>query len=96
MRDRERQPGGVDHRLRRHAAGPEHRDLVVGDGHGIAVIRLGEILDADQVRLAEMPPLPIFLSYRDDPGSALTRTVVDALLGFKALQPGASKKSMRS
>jgi DNA-binding transcriptional LysR family regulator len=49
---------------------------------------------------AEMPPLPIFLSYRDDPGSALTRTVVDALLGFKAIQQGASKvsskKSMRS
>ncbi|WP_374562827.1 LysR family transcriptional regulator [Ideonella sp.] len=49
---------------------------------------------------AEMPPLPIFLSYRDDPGSALTRTVVDALLGFKALHLGASKgsskKSMRS
>lgn len=42
-----------------------------------------------------MPPLPIFLSYRDDPGSALTRTVVDALLGFKAIQAGASKKSMR-
>ncbi|MGM9486442.1 LysR family transcriptional regulator [Ideonella sp. YS5] len=45
---------------------------------------------------AEMPPLPIFLSYRDDPGSALTRTVVDALLGFKAVQPVPSKKSMKS
>jgi DNA-binding transcriptional LysR family regulator len=43
-----------------------------------------------------MPPLPIFLSYRDDPGSALTRTVVDALLGFKAVQAGSSKKSMKS
>lgn len=49
---------------------------------------------------AELPPLPIFLSYRDDPGSALTRTVVDALLGFKAIHQGtakgSSKKSMRS
>jgi DNA-binding transcriptional LysR family regulator len=44
----------------------------------------------------EMPPLPIFLSYRDDPGSALTRTVVDALLGFKAVQPSSSRKSMKS
>jgi DNA-binding transcriptional LysR family regulator len=45
---------------------------------------------------AEMPPLPIFLSHRDDPGSGLTRTVVDALLNFKPLHGGASKKSMRS
>jgi DNA-binding transcriptional LysR family regulator len=45
---------------------------------------------------AGMPPLPIFLSYRDDPGSALTRTVVDALLGFKAVQASSSKKSMKS
>lgn len=44
----------------------------------------------------EMPPLPIFLSYRDDPGSALTRTVVDALLGFKAVQAASSRKSMKS
>jgi DNA-binding transcriptional LysR family regulator len=44
----------------------------------------------------EMPPLPIFLSYRDDPGSALTRTVVDALLGFKAVQASSSKKSLKS
>jgi DNA-binding transcriptional LysR family regulator len=42
-----------------------------------------------------LPPLPIYLSYRDDPGSTLIRTVVDALLGFQPAQAGASKKSMR-
>jgi DNA-binding transcriptional LysR family regulator len=77
-------------------------ELVEG-GLGVATLPLAVIR-----RLAErqplralpcevdLPPLPIFLSYRDDPGSGLTRTVVDALLNFKPLHSSASKKSMRS
>src|SRR4051794_11626590 len=47
MRDRERHLGGCDHRLRRHATGPEHRNFVGLYRHWIAVVGFGEIGDAD-------------------------------------------------
>ena len=43
---------GVHHNvLRGHAAGPEHRCFAGVDGHGIAVIRVSQIMDADGFRL---------------------------------------------
>src|SRR6188768_2492585 len=42
------------HRLRGDAAGPEHRQLVVAHRHGVAIVGLGDVLDADQLGLAEM------------------------------------------
>jgi DNA-binding transcriptional LysR family regulator len=76
---------------------------LVEGGLGVATLPLAVVhrlaeRQALRVLPAEtgMPPLPIFLSYRDDPGSALTRTVVDALLGFKAVQAPSSNKSMKS
>jgi DNA-binding transcriptional LysR family regulator len=77
-------------------------ELIEG-GFGVATLPVAVVKRlAERVPLralpceAALPPLPIFLSYRDDPGSALTRTVVDALLGHPAVQSGASKKSMKS
>ena len=77
-------------------------ELVEG-GFGVATLPVAVVKRlAERVPLralpceAALPPLPIFLSYRDDPGSALTRTVVDALLGHPAVQSGSSKKSMKS
>jgi DNA-binding transcriptional LysR family regulator len=76
---------------------------LVEGGLGVATLPLAvvrRLAERQSLRVlpteAGMPPLPIFLSYRDDPGSALTRTVVDALLGFKAVQSTSSKKSMKS
>jgi hypothetical protein len=43
-----------NHRLRRHTTGPEHRDLVILDLNGIAVIRLVDVLDADRLWQTEM------------------------------------------
>ena len=77
-------------------------ELIEG-GFGVATLPVAVVKRlAERVPLralpceAALPPLPIFLSYRDDPGSALTRTVVDALLGHPAVQSGSSKKSMKS
>lgn len=76
---------------------------LVEGGLGVATLPLAvvrRLAERQALRVlpaeAGMPPLPIFLSYRDDPGSALTRTVVDALLGFKAVQAASSRKSMKS
>src|ERR1700676_1846516 len=54
MRDRERQLRRGDHRLRGHAAGPENRNLVGFHRGRIAVVRFGEILDADRMGMAEV------------------------------------------
>ena len=40
--------------LRGHAAGPEHRCFAGVDGHGIAVIRVSQIMDADGFRLTDL------------------------------------------
>lgn len=46
---------GVHHNvLRGHAAGPEHRCFAGVDGHGIAVIRVSQIMDADGFRLTDL------------------------------------------
>jgi phenylalanine-4-hydroxylase len=45
---------GRDDRLRRHPAGPEHRNLVVIHRCRVAVVGLHDVLDADQLRLADV------------------------------------------
>src|SRR3954463_16668269 len=54
MRDAERRLGVEDDRLRRYAAGPEHRQLVGAHFGWIARPRLVEVHDADQLRLADV------------------------------------------
>src|ERR1700676_4406478 len=49
-----RQPRRSDYRLRCHAARPEYRDLIGGDRHRVAIVRLGDVTDADRVRKAEV------------------------------------------
>src|SRR4051812_28872686 len=43
-----------DHRLWRHAARPEHRDLVGLDRHRVTIVRFGDIGDADRSGKTEM------------------------------------------
>ena len=43
------------HRLWGDAAGPEHREQVVAHRHGVAIVGLGDVLDADQLGLAVSP-----------------------------------------
>ena len=52
MRDRERQFRRRDDGLRCDATGPEHRDLARLDRHGIAIIGLRDVADAEQGRRA--------------------------------------------
>ena len=47
-----------DHRLRRHPAGPEHRNLVVVDRHRVAPIGLGDVVDADHSGLPRCTGAP--------------------------------------
>ena len=54
MRDAEFRLHRRDHRLRRHPAGPEHRQLVVAHFDRVAVVGLHHVLDADQLGLADM------------------------------------------
>src|SRR5260370_42240162 len=54
MRNRKRQFCRRDHRLRRDAAGPEHRNFVGLDRPRIAIVGLREIGDPDRLRMAEM------------------------------------------
>src|SRR5205085_2487396 len=54
VRNRKRQLRRRDHRLRGHAAGPEHRNFIGLHRHRIAIVRFGEIGDADRLRMAEM------------------------------------------
>src|SRR5882757_6008543 len=54
MRDRERQLCRRNHCLRRDAARPEYGNLIVADGHSVAVIRFRNIGDADRMRVAEV------------------------------------------
>src|SRR5580704_11876563 len=42
------------HGLRCDAACPEHRNLVGFDRHGIAVVGLRNVFDADQMRMSDM------------------------------------------
>jgi DNA-binding transcriptional LysR family regulator len=75
---------------------------LVEGGFGIATLPLAAVERLSQ-RLPLKPlkcdatllPLPIHVSYRDDPGSAVTQGVMEAALDYvKATQPP-SKKSMR-
>ena len=54
MRDRERHLRGRDRRLRRHPAGPEHRQLVALDRNRVAVVGLRDIVDADRLGKSKM------------------------------------------
>src|ERR1051325_798269 len=54
MRDAEFRLHRRDHRLRRHPAGPEHRQFVLAHFDAVAVIGLVDVLDADELRLANM------------------------------------------
>src|ERR1700754_1333142 len=54
MRNRERQLCRRNHCLRRDPARPEYGNLIVVDGHRVAVIRLRNVGDPDSLRQAEM------------------------------------------
>src|SRR5262249_39934583 len=54
VRDQQRRPGLRRHRLRRHAARPEHRHLTGSDLHRIAEVGLIQVADTDGGRVAEM------------------------------------------
>src|SRR6476660_7855732 len=70
VRDRERRLDVRDDRLGRDSAGPEYRKLVGSDFDRIAVIRPVEILDADELRQADVDRRTM---HRRKPGSDLDR-----------------------
>ena len=59
MADRERRLGVEDRFLRRHATGPEYRDVIGFHCYRFAVFGPGEILNAERARItAVVDPSP--------------------------------------
>src|SRR5450830_98761 len=54
MRDTERQPAEFRYILRRHTAGPEHRQFIIHDLDRVAEIRAHQVGDADGLRITDM------------------------------------------
>src|SRR5947199_4106309 len=54
MRNGKRQLRRRDHRLRRHAARPEYRNLIGFNRHWVAVVGFCDIGDPDRMRMAEV------------------------------------------
>jgi len=75
---------------------------LVEGGFGVATLpraavqRLAGRLPLKPLRCeAELAPLPMHASYRDDPGSPTVREVVDAVFAFIGIKPVRSRKPMR-
>jgi DNA-binding transcriptional LysR family regulator len=75
---------------------------LVEGGFGVATLPLAAALPlAERLPLkalrcdAQLAPLPVHASYREDPGSAVAREVVDTVFAFIGIKPVPSKKSIR-
>ena len=76
---------------------------LVEGGFGVATLplaatqALAERLPLKTLRCeALLAPLPVHVSYREDPGSAAAREVVDAVFSFIGIKSVPSKKSMKT
>ena len=73
MCDSKRQLRRRDHRLRRDAAGPEHRDFVGPHGHGVAVVGFADINTPDYGDAVpiEADEIPVFWACGVTPQSVI-------------------------
>jgi DNA-binding transcriptional LysR family regulator len=69
---------------------------LVEQGFGIATLPLAAVRRLGLTPLpvdAELTPLPIHLSWRDDPANLLSGHVIDSVLAFNARPPGDSRRA---